>query len=148
MHVLPRISACSLMTLSKDRPMTDSHFESQLQGLIQVQRAAQIRDGVPGAETRRDRLSRAEIMLMQARDAIVAALSEDFGHRSAEETKFEIFGALNAFRTAAANVEDWMQPTQHTPLAPDAEARVEYVPLGVIGIIGPWNYPIMCVFAP
>src|SRR5262249_11739008 len=28
------------------------------------------------------------------------------------------------------------------------EARVEFIPLGVIGVIGPWNYPIMCVFGP
>jgi coniferyl-aldehyde dehydrogenase len=41
-----------------------------------------------------------------------------------------------------------MQPVQYPALAADAQARVEYVPLGVIGVIGPWNYPIMCVFAP
>jgi coniferyl-aldehyde dehydrogenase len=128
--------------------MTDSHFESQLHGLIQLQRAAQTRDGVPDAEVRRDRLERAAHMLRQASDTISAALSEDFGHRSTDETKFEIFGALNAFRTAATSVENWMQPMQRPALAPDAEARVEYAPLGVIGIIGPWNYPIMCVLAP
>ena len=41
-----------------------------------------------------------------------------------------------------------MQPAQHPALAPDAEARVEYIPLGVVGVVGPWNYPIMCVFGP
>jgi coniferyl-aldehyde dehydrogenase len=87
-------------------------------------------------------------MLAEAGDAITVAVSEDFGHRSAEETRFETFGAVNAFRHAAAKVENWMQPAQHPALAPDAEARVEYVPLGVIGVVGPWNYPIMCVFGP
>src|SRR5262245_66279628 len=87
-------------------------------------------------------------MLARASDAIAVAVSEDFGHRSAEETKFETFGAVNAFRHAATRVENWMQPVQHPALAPDAKARVEYIPLGVIGVVGPWNYPIMCVFGP
>jgi len=87
-------------------------------------------------------------MLARASDAIAVAVSEDFGHRSAEETRFETFGAVNAFRNAATNVEKWMQPAQHPALAPGAEARVEYIPLGVIGVIGPWNYPVMCVFGP
>src|SRR5215813_11956358 len=87
-------------------------------------------------------------MLVRASDTIANAVSEDFGHRSAEETRFEIFGAVNAFRHAATRVEDWMQHAGHPALVPDAEARVEYIPLGVIGIIGPWNYPIMCVFGP
>jgi coniferyl-aldehyde dehydrogenase len=128
--------------------MTDSHFERQLHSLLRLQRAIQAKDGVPDSATRRDRLRRAETMLVHASDAIAAALSEDFGHRSIDETKFEIIGAVNAFRTAAAKVEDWMRPAHHPAMAADAEARVEYTPLGVIGIIGPWNYPIMCVFAP
>src|ERR1700733_11308136 len=128
--------------------MTDSHYESQLHSLIQLQRTAHTKESVPDAATRRDRLTRAATMLARASDAIAVAVSEDFGHRSPEETRFEIFGAVNAFRTAATRVENWMQPAQHPALAPDAEARVEYIPLGVIGVVGPWNYPIMCVFGP
>ena len=128
--------------------MTTNDFKTQLHGLIQLQRTAHAKEGAPDAATRRDRLMRAATMLARASDAIAVAVSEDFGHRSAEETQFETFGAVNAFRTAATRVESWMQPAQHPALAPDAEARVEYIPLGVIGVIGPWNYPIMCVFGP
>jgi len=128
--------------------VTTTDFKTQLHSLIQLQRTAHIRESVSDAATRRDRLTRAATMLARASDAIAVAVSEDFGHRSAEETRFEIFGAVNAFRNAAMKVENWMQPAQHPALAPDAEARVEYVPLGVIGVVGPWNYPIMCVFGP
>jgi acyl-CoA reductase-like NAD-dependent aldehyde dehydrogenase len=51
-------------------------------------------------------------------------------------------------RSAAAQVESWPQPAQYVPMAPDADARVEYTPLGVVGVIGPWNFPIVCVFGP
>ena len=128
--------------------MTTTDFKTQLYDLIQLQRTAHAKQGVPDAATRIDRLTRAATMLARASDAIAVAISEDFGHRSAEETGFETFGAVNAFRHAATRVEHWMQSSQHPALAPDAEARVEYIPLGVIGVVGPWNYPIMCVFGP
>jgi coniferyl-aldehyde dehydrogenase len=128
--------------------VTTTDFKTQLHSLIQLQRTAHTKEGVPDATTRRDRLTRAATMLARASDAIAAAVSEDFGHRSAEETRFETFGAVNAFRHASTRVENWMQPSQHPALAQGAEARVEYIPLGVIGVVGPWNYPIMCVFGP
>jgi coniferyl-aldehyde dehydrogenase len=128
--------------------VTTTDFKTQLNNLIQLQRTAHAKGGVPDATTRRDRLTRAATMLAEASDSIAAAVSEDFGHRSAEETGFEIFGAVNALRHAATKVPNWMQPVRHPALATDAEARVEYIPLGVIGVVGPWNYPIMCVFGP
>jgi coniferyl-aldehyde dehydrogenase len=128
--------------------VTTIDFKNQLHSLIQLQRTAHLEEGVPDAATRRDRLMRAATMLVRGSDAIAVTLSEDFGHRSTEETRFEIFGAVNAFRNAASKVENWMQPTKYPALAPGAEARVEYIPFGVIGVIGPWNYPIMCVFGP
>jgi coniferyl-aldehyde dehydrogenase len=128
--------------------VTTTDFKTELHDLIQLQRRAHAKDSVADATTRRDRLTRAATMLADASDAIAVAVSDDFGHRSAEETRFEIFGAVNALRHAAEKVLNWMQPVGHPALTPDAEARVEYVPLGVIGVVGPWNYPIMCVFGP
>src|SRR5580692_10416874 len=141
---MPRL----LTALNMEHPMTATDFKTQLHSLINLQRTAHTKEGIPDAATRRDRLTRAATMLARASDDIAVAVSEDFGHRSAEETRFETFGAVNAFRNAATRVENWMQPERHPALAPDAKARVEYIPLGVIGVVGPWNYPIMCVFGP
>ena len=122
-------------------------FTDHLDRLIRLQRAAHLRD-IPCASIRQNRLLRAAAMLVDSVDAIAAAVSEDFGNRSVDETKFETFGAVAALRNAAGHVESWMAPTEHAPLAPDAKAWVEHVPLGVVGVIGPWNYPIMTVFGP
>jgi hypothetical protein len=44
-------------------------------------------------------------MLAENRDRPAVAISENFGHRSRDETRFEIFGAVSALRSAATKVE-------------------------------------------
>src|SRR5215813_3799383 len=120
LHLLtsPRRSACLdfghmprlLTALNTEIQVTTTDFKTQIHKLIQLQRAAHAKEGIPDAATRRDRLTRAATMLARASDAIAVAVSEDFGHRSAEETRFETFGAVNAFRNAAAKVERDISP--------------------------------------
>jgi coniferyl-aldehyde dehydrogenase len=123
-------------------------FKSDLHALIRAQRADYEADGVPGATVRIDRLRRASTMVLKNKEQIIKAVSQDFGHRSHEDTELEIFSAVSAFRTAIENVEQWMKAEKHPALTPDADARVEYTPLGVVGIIGPWNYPLTLVLGP
>lgn len=126
-----------------------SDFSKQLESLIKAQRDSYNADGFPSAQLRIDRLNRAATLLVENKEAIAAALSEDYGHRSREETIIiDVFAAVASLRTAAAHVEDWMKPEFYEPLAAGAEARVEHVPLGVVGIIGPWNFPYNLTFAP
>jgi coniferyl-aldehyde dehydrogenase len=144
-------------TTNRSEQMTDNSngrtndtniFRANLEALIRLQRAAYWRDGVPNHATRAGRLQRMAAMLAENRNGLAVAISEDFGHRSHDETCFEIFGAVSALRSAATKVERWMQPDKYAPMAPDAEARVEYMPVGVVGVIGPSNFPIMTVFGP
>jgi coniferyl-aldehyde dehydrogenase len=144
-------------TTNRSEQMTDNSngrtndtniFRANLEALIRLQRAVYWRDGVPNHATRAGRLQRMAAMLAENRNRLAVAISEDFGHRSHDETCFEIFGAVSALRSAATKVERWMQPDKYAPMAPDAEARVEYTPVGVVGVIGPWNFPIMTVFGP
>jgi coniferyl-aldehyde dehydrogenase len=131
--------------MSSDR----SEFSTKLSGLIDTQRAAFIADGFPSAKLRIDRLDRAKRLLVENRNRIADALSADFGNRSKEQTIIgDIFSAVASLGHAAAHVEAWMQAERHEALAPDAEARIEYKPLGVVGVIGPWNFPYNLVFAP
>jgi coniferyl-aldehyde dehydrogenase len=125
-----------------------SPFQLNLHALIAAQRAAFVADGFPGASIRVDRLQRAAAMLVEHKEAIMSAVSADFGHRSQDETHLEIFGAVNAMRVAAANVAGWMRPEPYPALSADADARVERIPLGVVGVIGPWNFPVILNFGP
>jgi coniferyl-aldehyde dehydrogenase len=125
-----------------------SVFEANLNALIRLQRDAYFRGGFPSKETRLGRLQRAATLLVQNKDRLAEVVSDDYGHRSHDETRIELLGALGALRSAAENLESWLQPQPHNPMTPDAAARVEYTPLGVVGVIAPWNFPIMTIFGP
>ena len=125
-----------------------SAFEAKLNALIKLQRDAYFRDGFPSKDIRLGRLQRTAALLVQNKERIAKAVSDDYGHRSHDETRIELLGALGALRFAAQNLQSWLQPQTHTPMTPDAEARVEYTPLGVVGVIAPWNFPIMTTFSP
>ena len=79
------------------------------------------------------------------------AISSDFGHRSAQETKLlEIAGSLKSIRYARRHIKRWMRPGRRMASGWFLPARVQIVPqpLGVVGIIVPWNYPIALAVGP
>jgi coniferyl-aldehyde dehydrogenase len=123
-------------------------YRADLHATIISQRAAYERDGFPDAATRIDRLQRAGSLLIKNRDLFIDELSADFGNRSRNDTLLELFIAASALRVAADNVTSWMRTEQREAMTPDAEARIEYMPLGVVGVIGPWNYPLVLIFGP
>jgi coniferyl-aldehyde dehydrogenase len=127
---------------------TADAFEANLDTLITLQRSAYWRDGFPTSDVRLDRLRRAAALLAGNGDRIAKALSDDFGHRSHDDTRIELLGAIGAFRSAATNLKRWLEPEIYTPMTPDAEAYVEYTPKGVVGVMGPWNFPVVTVFGP
>lgn len=98
-----------------------------------------------------DALDRLEQSLLRNKDAIIGAISQDFGGRPAEETlTLELFPVLNEIRHARRRLKRWMAP-QRAPVAWQfwpGRAKVVYQPLGVAGIIAPWNYPLFLSFAP
>ncbi|MCW5298488.1 coniferyl aldehyde dehydrogenase [Herbaspirillum lusitanum] len=102
-------------------------------------------------EERQDRLQRLRQLLLRHRDDIAAAISADFGNRSQHETQFlEVFTSLQAIDHALAHGKHWMQP-QVRPAAiwfKPAGNRLLPQPLGVVGIVTPWNYPLLLTIGP
>jgi coniferyl-aldehyde dehydrogenase len=105
----------------------------------------------PDAATRRARLSQLAAMISKHTEAFVAAISADFGGRSPDETRMlEILPAMRAIRYARRHVARWMRD-ERRPVAlvfQPARAWLRHQPLGVIGIISPWNYPLLLALAP
>ncbi|MBI4757340.1 MAG: aldehyde dehydrogenase family protein, partial [Betaproteobacteria bacterium] len=114
-------------------------------------RAAARADPAPDQSVRSRRLAALEALLNDHRDEIASAISADFGHRSRDETRLlELFPSLEAVRHARRHLGRWMR-TQRRPVSlwfQPAGARVMPQPLGVVGIIVPWNYPVFLAMAP
>jgi len=114
-------------------------------------RKAYERERMPDASARRKALSRLEQLLVDNTSAMEVAISADFGNRSAHETRLlEIFPALGAVRDARKHLKSWMKPKRFWASMWFLPARNEIrpQPLGVVGIIVPWNYPVMLAVAP
>lgn len=102
---------------------------------------------------RKDRLKRAAAMVRDHADRFCDALSEDFGHRSREQSMItDIGGSIGPISHALKNLDKWVKPEKRGVQFPlgllGAKAWVEYQPKGVIGVIAPWNFPVNLVMAP
>ena len=126
---------------------------AELQRLLEVQKAARRTEGPPSIRERERRLDVMIQLLLANQERLVACVTRDFGVRPAEVTKFaDILMALEAFKTARHHVRGWCKAERRrvdSPLnAVGASNCVEYQPKGVVGIIAPWNYPIMLLLTP
>ena len=76
-------------------------------------------------------------------DQISALVSLETG-KPISDAKLEVSIAVNQIGWAARHAEDIMRTSYRAPgaLMANMSATVERSPLGVIGVIGPWNYPI------
>lgn len=108
-------------------------------------------DRFPSRDVRRERLDKLEALLRDNATAIAEAISADFSHRSSHETQMlELFPAISAIKHARSHVGGWMRPKRSWASLWFLPARNELrpQPLGVVGIIVPWNYPILLAVGP
>ncbi|KAB2790688.1 coniferyl aldehyde dehydrogenase [Brucella anthropi] len=105
----------------------------------------------PAYEQRLDDLKRLRERLEARLDEMAKAISADFGNRSLHETLLgEASVVFAEIDDALHNLKRWMKPKRCKAgwkMWP-AKAEIRYVPLGVVGIIAPWNYPVNLALAP
>ncbi len=122
-----------------------------LRAIFDAQRAAFERAGAPSLQQRRADLKKLNDAIGRNLGRIAEAISADFGNRSRHETDLaEIYPAQSAIRYTLRHLERWMRP-RRVAVGLDfvpARARIIYQPVGVVGIIGPWNYAFQLVVVP
>ncbi|MAV25477.1 MAG: coniferyl aldehyde dehydrogenase [Gammaproteobacteria bacterium] len=128
--------------------------QSPVEEILKLQRRSWLEEGVVTAETRKDRLQRLLSILDEYGRSFCEAMAEDFGHRSMQQSRMtDISGAQGPIKHAISNVKRWMRPEKRKASFPmggllGGRARLEYQPLGVVGCISPWNFPVQLTFAP
>jgi len=119
--------------------------------MLERQRVAALHDGPPSASARRADLTRLGKALIQHEREVGEAISRDFGHRSSQEsTLADLWPTVTSIKYLARHVGPWIKPERReVPLHfLPGRAWVESQPLGVVGIISPWNYPLSLALVP
>ncbi len=123
----------------------------ELNRLFNAQRAAYAANPMPPAAQRQQWLKALRDLLSSERQALVEAISSDFSHRSADETLLaELMPSLHGIHYTSRHINQWMKPSRRkvgVAFQP-ASAKVVYQPLGVVGVIVPWNYPLFLAMGP
>jgi coniferyl-aldehyde dehydrogenase len=114
-------------------------------------REVQALEPLPDWATRARRLRALDKLVREHRGEIAEAIHADFGCRPREETDMlEVFPSLSAIRHTLRHGRRWMKPRRHLAGLAFLPARTELrpQPLGVVGIIVPWNYPLFLAVGP
>jgi coniferyl-aldehyde dehydrogenase len=123
---------------------------AELSDLFQAQRAAFLEEGPPSAEVRRARLDRLLVAVLSVAEELTEALDADFGHRPhAFSLMSDIASGVGNIQHLRANLEQWMAPIE-IPGSKEAgvPTTIDVAPLGVVGVVGPWNFPVSLVTHP
>lgn len=135
--------------------VTDIHPDNaeleRMQRLFRQQRQAFRAQPMPSTAERIQQLSALKTALLKHQHALAEAVYQDFSCRSRDETRIaEILTTVEGINYARARIRGWMKPEKrHVGLlhAPSSN-QVMYQPLGVVGIMVPWNYPIQLALLP
>lgn len=127
-------------------------IRAPLQECFDQQKQAYFAEPVPSYAQRKQDLLTLKKMLSDNREAVIEAICADYGNRSRHETLFgEIITVTDTINDVIGKLRRWMKvQKRHVDLTmfPGGKNRVIPQPLGVVGVIVPWNFPINLSFIP
>ncbi len=116
------------------------------------QRCSHLADPATDYRQRVQDLKNLKRMLVENKEALLGALCQDYGNRSRHESLFaEYITVLDSIGDAIRHLKKWMRTqNRHVDhmLFFGAKNRLVPQPLGVVGVIVPWNFPIQLSFGP
>lgn len=122
-----------------------------LSDILVAQRTQYLAQPAPSYEARIEHLKSLKKSILAHQEQLVQALNRDYGNRSIDDSNIsDIMPCINNINYSLKHLKKWMKPSRRHAgllLAP-ASIKVQYQPLGVVGIIVPWNFPIMLSVGP
>ena len=124
-----------------------------MENILEVQKKAFLKEGPPSLEKRTDLLKRCVALIETHQEKIIKALNQDFQNRSVDEIKIsEIDQTIRNILFTIKKLNKWMRPQRRfSSLGTDllgAKSFLQPSPLGTVGIIAPWNFPVGLIFYP
>jgi coniferyl-aldehyde dehydrogenase len=137
-----------------NQPVTldTSAVPQEFQDAFAEQKAHYLANRNPSCKERVADLKNLHRLLVENREALIDAVNQDYGCRSRFETVFtELLLNQDAILDSIKHLKGWMKPQKRSvdqTQYPLGKARVIPQPLGVVGIVVPWNFPISMAVAP
>jgi coniferyl-aldehyde dehydrogenase len=132
--------------------MRTEPIAAMLRAALDTQRQAYRQAPVPDLKSRREDLKTLKRFVRQHTDAICEAISADYGHRSRHETLLaEVLPVVDGIEDTIGHLADWMKPQKRSVdrlIFGLADNRVIPQPVGVVGVIVPWNFPLNLSLVP
>ena len=124
-----------------------------MRDILEIQKKAFIENGQPTYNQRLDSLNRCIALLETHDEQIIEALNEDYKNRSHHEIMTsEVIQSIRNLNFTIKHFKKWMKPMKRTPSFMagmlGSKAYLEPSPLGTVGIIAPWNFPVGMIFYP
>ena len=133
----------------------------EMESVLKLQKKLHIEEGPASIELRKDRLNRCISMLKEYSDEIIEALQKDFGNRDPKASFFtEIVSTIGVLEHAIKNIDKWTKDEKRPSNVNQpffirlmmgflgSKSYIKYQPLGTIGVISPWNFPVNLVLSP
>ena len=123
----------------------------ELSALLGKMKAAARKSGPPDYDTRIEHLDKLERMILARKNEIAKVIGMDFGVRSTHESLLaEVMVVVNEIKHARAHLHEWMEtePREVSWMLLPGRAELLMQPVGVVGIISPWNYPVNLALGP
>ena len=131
------------------QPMLAS--KESLQQVLDIQTQAYFNQGIPSFKQRHTQLDLLAKLLKDNQGAIAQAICDDFGHRAHQETQLaELYLCIDGIRHTQKHLKKWMRPQKRSvsKWIMGSHNTVIPQPLGVVGIVVPWNYPLFLCISP
>lgn len=126
---------------------------AKMTAVLESQRRAYLEEGAVSVETRIDRLERGMDGLLKYADKFAEAMDKDFSCRPRQVSMLtDVAASITGMKHAKKHLKRWMKGEKRPTMFPlnliGGRSRIEYQPLGVVGVIAPWNFPVYLTFGP